>query len=143
MPILPDLSLDVRPAPKPSMGIARIQTRSGFEDIPARVAAQVGADVTRLGAQIFQAKERHDALILDDAYNEFLSKKMDLEYGEDGYRSRGGADATSPDFREKQNERLDVIASGIESTLKGDNQKVNFNRRVKFEKVKFNAGLVK
>lgn len=140
---LPDISLEPRQTPRPSKGIARMRTTTGFEGIPAQVQAQVGADISRLGEQVFQAKERQDTLVVEAAYNDLLAQKMELEYGDHGYRKVTEGNAIDPEFREKQIGRWSTTVSGIEQTLKNGNQKQKFNRRAEVEQLSFTEGLLR
>lgn len=140
---LPDISLEPRSTPRPSRGIAQMQTTTGFEGIPAQVQAQVGADISRLGQQVFQAKERQDTLIAEVAYNDLLAQKMELEHGDHGYRKITEGSAIDPEFREKQLGRWSTAVNGIEQTLKNENQKQLFSRRAEVEQLSFTEGLLR
>ena len=141
MPKLPDISLDVRPAPKPSMGIARMQTRSGFEDIPARVQAQVGADLQRLGAQLFRAKEQRDTMFLEDAFNKVMINNSELEYGEDGYTKVTGSNALDEEFKKGIDTKRDQFNAEVRDTLKNEHSKAMFDRRLGILNARFDEGV--
>lgn len=95
---LPDISLETRPTPRSSKGIAQMRTRTGFEDIPARVQAQVGADVQRLGQVIFNVQEDNKKERVESLYNKFLAKKLELAYGDNGYTKKTSDETLDDEF---------------------------------------------
>lgn len=140
---LPDLTRSPRQAPRPSSGIARMQTQTGFENIPAQAMRQVAGELKGFGETVFRVKEQQDTLIAEEAYNNLLQKKSELEFGENGYTAVTGSGAIKPEFRPKYNEQFNAAIEDISSGLYNENQRQMFQRRANLASTAFNNGLLR
>ena len=140
---LPDLSLAARPVPRPSQGIARMQTTTGFEGIPAQVEQQVANSVSQLSDTLYRVKDQQDTLVAESAYNQLLQRKSELEFGDNGYNTVTGSNAIAPEFRPKYTEDFTSSVSEISAGLHNDNQRRMFQRRADMANTSFQDGLLR
>ncbi len=140
---LPDLSLAARPVPRPSQGIARMQTTTGFEGIPAQVAQQVANSVSQLSDTLYRVKDQQDTLVAESAYNQLLQRKSELEFGDNGYNTVTGSNAISPEFRPRYTEDFSRSVDEISAGLHNDNQRSKFQSRADMASTSFQDGLLR
>src|SRR5438552_11546660 len=124
-PRLPDFAaLGNTPSPQAPLSVARIDVspleftvRQG----PGEAAVRGGAQIANAGAQM---QEHIDTLRAEDAYNQLIQKRTELEVSpEIGFANVKGSGAMDRKFYDDYNRRFTEAAAGIEGALVTPNQK--------------------
>src|SRR5260221_14768241 len=130
-PRLPDFtSLGTTPAPQTPLSIARVETQPlefNVRQGPGEAAIRGGREIAAAGIQM---QDHIDTLRAEDAYNQLIQKRTELEASPDnGFVNVKGSAAIDRKFYNDYNRRFVDAATGIETGLSTDNQKQIFLNR--------------
>lgn len=144
MPRLPDFaSLGQTPAPQTPLSIARVETQPlefNVRQGPGEAAIRGGRDVAAAGIQM---QDHIDTLRAEDAYNQLIQKRTELEVSPDnGFVNVNGSAAIDSKFYNDYNRRFVDAATGIEGGLSTDNQKQLFRNRAAVASAQYQSSLM-
>lgn len=125
-------SLGEMPIPRAGTGIASYRVDDSAE-APARAVMALGNAMSAEGAQIIaEAKveqEKIDTTKVEDAWNQYKNKALDLTVGEKGVLNTKGADAVNVNLLGTTSASLTEARKLIEQNLGNDEQKNRFRQR--------------
>ena len=127
-----DPSQQARPVPRLVGGVAQLHPAGPLEG-EGRGLQALGADVERGTDEIFASmkieEEKVNTTRVEDAWNQYKSKALDLTMGEAGLFKLKGGEAVNGNILQKLTASLKDTGRAIESSLANDEQKERFRQR--------------
>lgn len=147
MATLPDQSTSARPTPQVSGDVAYIRhPTTGMEDAPAQTLARGGSDMNAAGnelnAMVQKQMDHIDLTAAEDAFNKIQQKKLELEYGQGGFKTVQGSEAMKPEFRTRYSTALQDAGKQLLEGLANDRQRELLRPRIDFTSNQLSAGLL-
>ena len=145
---LTDVSQQQRPVPRVVGAPSRAPVLRGA--VVGGVGIGIGAlgdSLVRAGDEIFRAarieEDRVNTARAEEAYNEYLERKIDLTVGETGFKNVKGTDAIGGTFLKDFTSRLRDAGNIIGGALDNDLQRREFKRRTDVSDLQFQEGLLR
>lgn len=121
-----------RPTPRLGGGIQ--QLRPANLDAEGQGLARAGAEVSAGAEEIFRAQkieqEKIDTTRVEDAWNQYKNKALDITIGENGLFKKKGADAVNGNILQTLTTQMRDASTTIGGTLSNDEQRQRFTQRV-------------
>ena len=128
---IPDrTALGATPSLQPGMSVAGFQPESAASlEAPALATAGMGKTLMGIGAEVQAEQEKIDTVRVEDAWNQYKTKALDLTIAEGGVLTTKGVDAVNGNIFNKATQGLSAARESVLETLGNDRQRERFMPR--------------